>query len=169
MMESAKHPATILATIDLVGLVTGFTYIQRQISDLNSKIESHHKDKNPKIIEETKEQFTLIARQQNELARNIQLVASQVKIISDNLDTTAAKALRTETSLNSVVKYLQRSGYCPKPERRTKHHRKPEPEPEPVYDDDDVEGETGVEIEDEIEEDVDYVVNLLTNKSKRRT
>ena len=65
-MDSLKHPGTILAGIDLVGLISVSIYFQKQITETQREIDELKKtDSN---IENVKKQFENIHKKLNELS-----------------------------------------------------------------------------------------------------
>jgi len=110
-MESLKHPGTILASIDLVAIITTWVYLSGQIADLKKKIECLEKDceKNDESMKkDVKIQLDLLFKQTDEMTKHLNLVGKQMSEFANNINYINNKINLQEEKIKDLTKLLKK-------------------------------------------------------------
>jgi len=110
-MDSIKHPGTILASIDLVAIITLWVSLTAQINDLKKKIECLEKDcetNNEKMKRDVKIQLDQLFKQTDDITKHLNLVGKQMSEFANNVNFINNKLNHQEIKIKEMYKILKK-------------------------------------------------------------
>jgi hypothetical protein len=101
-METVKHPGTILGAIDLIGLLAGWAYFQKQYNELRKDLDNSVGD-SEKLKAGITTQFEIFSRQMHSATKNI---TNRVKSNQDEIRHLKAKISQYEQNQSEIYELL---------------------------------------------------------------